>query len=204
LLELIPALMVTSHLGSVAQLVERSTENRKVTGSTPVGATTGKHQFFGTGAFLRSRRDIVRHRIRRRRPDSSAPPASICATHIRLRLRGSSARPICARRHGVSDAKMNMRVLTRAHRLGAQSRTSTQTLALPAFSPLDGSGIHAPSMPWRDFGRRVEAGQQAWRAQHLRARQQKIPWCHETFDLRQTVVARARIGLRKRLHPTRR
>ena len=44
--------MVTSHLGSVAQLVERSTENRKVTGSTPVGATTGKHQFFGTGAFL--------------------------------------------------------------------------------------------------------------------------------------------------------
>src|SRR3954453_12031093 len=26
--------------GSVAQLVERSTENRKVTGSTPVGATT--------------------------------------------------------------------------------------------------------------------------------------------------------------------
>lgn len=25
--------------GSVAQLVERSTENRKVTGSTPVGAT---------------------------------------------------------------------------------------------------------------------------------------------------------------------
>jgi hypothetical protein len=42
---------VTCHLGSVAQLVERSTENRKVTGSTPVGATTGKHQFFGTGAF---------------------------------------------------------------------------------------------------------------------------------------------------------
>ena len=28
-------------LGSVAQLVERSTENRKVTGSMPVGATTG-------------------------------------------------------------------------------------------------------------------------------------------------------------------
>jgi hypothetical protein len=28
------------------------TENRKVTGSTPVGATTGKHLFFGTGAFL--------------------------------------------------------------------------------------------------------------------------------------------------------
>src|SRR5690606_7949013 len=28
--------------GSVAQLVERSTENRKVTGSTPVGATTTK------------------------------------------------------------------------------------------------------------------------------------------------------------------
>jgi hypothetical protein len=26
--------------GSVAQLVERSTENRKVTGSMPVGATT--------------------------------------------------------------------------------------------------------------------------------------------------------------------
>jgi hypothetical protein len=51
-LEVIPAVMVTSHLGSVAQLVERSTENRKVTGSTPVGATTGKHQFFGTGAFL--------------------------------------------------------------------------------------------------------------------------------------------------------
>jgi hypothetical protein len=50
--EEIPAVMVTSHLGSVAQLVERSTENRKVTGSTPVGATTGKHQFFGTGAFL--------------------------------------------------------------------------------------------------------------------------------------------------------
>jgi hypothetical protein len=31
---------VTRHLGSVAQLVERSTENRKVTGSTPVGATS--------------------------------------------------------------------------------------------------------------------------------------------------------------------
>ena len=29
-----------SGLGSVAQLVERSTENRKVTGSTPVGATS--------------------------------------------------------------------------------------------------------------------------------------------------------------------
>src|SRR5690625_1166554 len=28
--------------GSVAQLVERSTENRKVTGSTPVGATTSE------------------------------------------------------------------------------------------------------------------------------------------------------------------
>src|ERR1700712_3576116 len=27
--------------GSVAQLVERTTENREVTGSTPVGATTG-------------------------------------------------------------------------------------------------------------------------------------------------------------------
>src|SRR6476659_3095657 len=43
--------MVTSHLGSVAQLVERSTENRKVTGSTPVGATTGKHQFFENWCF---------------------------------------------------------------------------------------------------------------------------------------------------------
>ena len=35
-----PAVKVTRHLGSVAQLVERSTENRKVTGSTPVGATS--------------------------------------------------------------------------------------------------------------------------------------------------------------------
>src|SRR5688500_9583643 len=54
--------MVTRHLGSVAQLVERSTENRKVTGSTPVGATTGKHQFFGTGAFLL----LTRHPLNRR------------------------------------------------------------------------------------------------------------------------------------------
>jgi hypothetical protein len=36
----------------VFELVQRSTENLKVTGSTPDGATTGKLQFFGTGAFL--------------------------------------------------------------------------------------------------------------------------------------------------------
>src|SRR6478609_4622993 len=86
--------MVTSHLGSVAQLVERSTENRKVTGSTPVGATTGKHQFFGTGAFLRLRRGI-------------------------MRLPRSSARPISPRRQGICGAKMNMRVpITPWHAVG--------------------------------------------------------------------------------------
>ncbi len=31
---------MVSIFGSVAQLVERTTENREVTGSTPVGATT--------------------------------------------------------------------------------------------------------------------------------------------------------------------
>ena len=35
--------------GSVAQLVERSTENRKVTGSTPVGATEPPRGFYTRG-----------------------------------------------------------------------------------------------------------------------------------------------------------
>ena len=38
-------------LGSVAQLVERSTENRKVTGSTPVGATEPSRGFYSWGFF---------------------------------------------------------------------------------------------------------------------------------------------------------
>ena len=39
--------------GSVAQLVERSTENRKVTGSTPVGATTSEGGPRGSGGLFR-------------------------------------------------------------------------------------------------------------------------------------------------------
>ena len=38
--------------GSVAQLVERSTENRKVTGSTPVGATVRSSGFYGGSDFF--------------------------------------------------------------------------------------------------------------------------------------------------------
>src|SRR5688572_15825185 len=39
-------------LGSVAQLVERTTENREVTGSTPVGATAPDSRLLlGSGAF---------------------------------------------------------------------------------------------------------------------------------------------------------
>ena len=37
--------------GSVAQLVERTTENRKVTGSTPVGATEPSRGFYTRGFF---------------------------------------------------------------------------------------------------------------------------------------------------------
>src|SRR5699024_12578657 len=42
--------------GSVAQLVERSTENRKVTGSTPVGATAPKPP--GPSRGLRRSREV--------------------------------------------------------------------------------------------------------------------------------------------------
>ena len=38
--------------GSVAQLVERTTENRKVTGSTPVGATIRPPGFYSGGGFF--------------------------------------------------------------------------------------------------------------------------------------------------------
>ena len=38
--------------GSVAQLVERATENRKVTGSTPVGATIRPPGFYSGGGFF--------------------------------------------------------------------------------------------------------------------------------------------------------
>ena len=38
-------------LGSVAQLVERTTETREVTGSTPVGATQSPHHDGGLCAF---------------------------------------------------------------------------------------------------------------------------------------------------------
>jgi hypothetical protein len=38
---------VSVPFGSVAQLVERSTENRKVTGSTPVGATSRIDRGYG-------------------------------------------------------------------------------------------------------------------------------------------------------------
>ena len=41
--------------GSVAQLVERSTENRKVTGSTPVGATTSPKSPWASGIFVQLR-----------------------------------------------------------------------------------------------------------------------------------------------------
>jgi hypothetical protein len=64
--------------------------------------------------------------------------------------------------------------------------------------------MRVPITPWHAVGCPFVAGQEAWPAQHLRAPQQKNLPCHETFDLRQTVVARARIGLRKRLHLTRR
>ena len=37
--------------GSVAQLVERTTENRKVTGSTPVGATKSASRLLQWGGF---------------------------------------------------------------------------------------------------------------------------------------------------------
>ena len=40
-----------SHHGSVAQLVERSTENRKVTGSMPVGATKPSQSVPHAGVF---------------------------------------------------------------------------------------------------------------------------------------------------------
>ena len=50
--------------GSVAQLVERSTENRKVTGSTPVGATTSPKSLGLRGFFVRlcARGGILRAR----------------------------------------------------------------------------------------------------------------------------------------------
>ena len=38
--------------GPVAQLVERSTENRKVTGSTPVGTTEPSRSFYIAGTLL--------------------------------------------------------------------------------------------------------------------------------------------------------
>ena len=41
--------------GSVAQLVERATENRKVTGSTPVGATIRPPGFYSGGGFFFNR-----------------------------------------------------------------------------------------------------------------------------------------------------
>ena len=66
--EEIPAVKVTRHLGSVAQLVERSTENRKVTGSTPVGATTGKHQFFENWCFSSLTPSPYLHRLLRNCP----------------------------------------------------------------------------------------------------------------------------------------
>src|SRR5699024_8732671 len=41
----------SASFGSVAQLVERSTENRKVTGSMPVGATGLSRSFYIAGSF---------------------------------------------------------------------------------------------------------------------------------------------------------
>ena len=43
---------VSNTQGSVAQLVERATENRKVTGSTPVGATIRPPGFYSGGGFF--------------------------------------------------------------------------------------------------------------------------------------------------------
>ena len=46
---------VSNTQGSVAQLVERATENRKVTGSTPVGATIRPPGFYSGGGFFFNR-----------------------------------------------------------------------------------------------------------------------------------------------------
>ncbi len=46
-------------LGSVAQLVERSTENREVTGSTPVGATTRGPRLVGGLPLLKPQFDVI-------------------------------------------------------------------------------------------------------------------------------------------------
>ena len=43
---------VSNTQGSVAQLVERATENRKVTGSTPVGATIRPPGFYSGAGFV--------------------------------------------------------------------------------------------------------------------------------------------------------
>ena len=49
--------------GSVAQLVERATENRKVTGSTPVGATIRPPGFYSGGGFFFNRALVSSLRI---------------------------------------------------------------------------------------------------------------------------------------------
>lgn len=118
--------MVTSHLGSVAQLVERSTENRKVTGSTPVGATTGKHQFFGTGAFLHlpplaSRSSSAFRALVQvdgpgatvRRPPHLRRTNRGIDTQNRNRHPWSPAQPIFAYRYGIWAAPANVRVMLR-------------------------------------------------------------------------------------------
>ena len=107
--------------GSVAQLVERSTENRKVTGSTPVGATIESPGIPGLFAFLvglpnlrvrglptlcphprRSPSDRApwrpspgRHRRGQRRHQGSSPPR---------RGRASAAPPSRSRRHRQRDS----------------------------------------------------------------------------------------------------
>lgn len=58
--------------GHVAQLVERTTENREVTGSTPVGATT---QLPISKATWRARRDGRTLRIFDAAEFASRPPA---------------------------------------------------------------------------------------------------------------------------------
>lgn len=182
--------MVTSHLGSVAQLVERSTENRKVTGSTPVGATTGKHQFFGTGAFLHltaigqplfkcvpcpcpggwprsncpAPASPPAHQPRHRHAKSKPTPLVACATHICVSIRNMGGAGECAR-HAQVGRPLG---IVRARR-------------------------HQDERPAA-----------AWPAQQIACLVRKKSSRPETFDYCQTDVARARVGLRKRLHPTRR
>ena len=62
--------------GSVAQLVERTTENRKVTGSTPVGATAQKAPAHQRGGLLHAHPLVERQPLRCPSGRFPTPPAS--------------------------------------------------------------------------------------------------------------------------------